>query len=144
MGNDQPHPAQHLAALPDEALVYLLPSRYCEVDSELMQLAWNQFGNTPEGWARVQAICDYVHGHIRFDYMRTLHDWCENLKANWDEAVALVGENTAKLWGMYMAGSEWGFEHDVVELHQVVGIKLASDGSRAGTPERRWWNDSVF
>lgn len=82
--------------------------------------------------------------NIRFDYMRTLHDWCENLKANWDEAVALVGENTAKLWGMYMAGSEWGFEHDVVELHQVVGIKLASDGSRAGTPERRWWNDSVF
>ena len=82
--------------------------------------------------------------NIRFDYMRTLRDWCENLKANWDEAVSLVGMNTAKLWGMYMAGSEWGFEHDVVELHQVVGIKLASDGSRAGTPERRWWNDSVF
>ena len=82
--------------------------------------------------------------NIRLDYMRTLHDWCENLKANWDEAVALVGENTAKLWGMYMAGSEWGFEHDVVELHQVVGIKLDEDGTRAGTPERRWWNDSVF
>lgn len=82
--------------------------------------------------------------NIRLDYMRTLHDWCENLKGNWDEAVAQVGENTAKLWGMYMAGSEWGFEHDVVELHQVVGIKLDEDGTRAGTPERRWWNDSVF
>lgn len=82
--------------------------------------------------------------NIRLDYMRTLRDWCENLKANWDQAVELVGENTAKLWGMYMAGSEWGFEHDVVELHQIVGIKLAHDGSRAGTPERRWWNDSVF
>ena len=82
--------------------------------------------------------------NIRFDYMRTLHDWCENLKANWDKAVELVGQNTAKLWGMYMAGSEWGFEHDVVELHQVVGIKLDENGSRAGTPERRWWNDSVF
>ena len=66
------------------------------------------------------------------------------LKTHWDQAVELVGENTAKLWGMYMAGSEWGFEHDVVELHQIVGIKLAHDGSRAGTPERRWWNDSVF
>ena len=43
-----------------------------------------------------------------------------------------------------MAGSEWGFEHDIVELHQVMGIKLDSEGSRAGTPERRWWNDSVF
>lgn len=82
--------------------------------------------------------------NIRLDYMRTLHDWCENLKDNWDEAVAQVGENTAKLWGMYMAGSEWGFEHDVVELHQVIGIKLDSAGTRAGTPERRWWNDSVF
>ncbi|MEH0147754.1 class I SAM-dependent methyltransferase [Corynebacterium sp. Q4381] len=82
--------------------------------------------------------------NIRLDYARTLRDWCLNLKDNWDEAVALAGENTAKLWGMYMAGSQWGFEHDVVELHQVLGIKLDSDGSRAGTPERRWWNDSVF
>ncbi|QYH19121.1 class I SAM-dependent methyltransferase [Corynebacterium aquatimens] len=82
--------------------------------------------------------------NIRLDYARTLRDWCLNLKDNWDEAVALAGENTAKLWGMYMAGSQWGFEHDVVELHQVLGIKLDSNGSRAGTPERRWWNDSVF
>ena len=82
--------------------------------------------------------------NLRFDYMRTLRDWCENLKEHWDEAVELVGLNTAKLWGMYMAGSEWGFEHDIVELHQVMGIKLDSEGSRAGTPERRWWNDSVF
>ena len=54
--------------LPPETLQFLLPSRYCEVDSELLQFAWNQFGQTPKGWARVQAICDYVHRHIRFDY----------------------------------------------------------------------------
>ena len=54
--------------LPLETLQYLLPSRYCEVDSELLQFAWNQFGNSPMGWARVQAICDFVHGHLRFDY----------------------------------------------------------------------------
>ena len=54
--------------LPLETLQFLLPSRYCEVDSELLQFAWNQFGNTPMGWARVQAICDFVHGHLRFDY----------------------------------------------------------------------------
>jgi transglutaminase-like putative cysteine protease len=54
--------------LPLETLQFLLPSRYCEVDSELLQFAWNQFGHTPMGWARVQAICDYVHGHLRFDY----------------------------------------------------------------------------
>lgn len=55
-------------ALPSDTLQFLLPSRYCEVDSELLQFAWNQFGNTPMGWGRVQAICDYVHRHIRFDY----------------------------------------------------------------------------
>jgi transglutaminase-like putative cysteine protease len=55
--------------LPTATLQFLLPSRYCEVDSELLQFAWNQFGQTPKGWARVQAICDFVHNHIRFDYM---------------------------------------------------------------------------
>ena len=56
--------------LPPETLQFLLPSRYCEVDSALLQFAWNQFGNTPKGWARVQVICDYVHHHIRFDYQQ--------------------------------------------------------------------------
>lgn len=79
--------------------------------------------------------------NLRFDYARTLRDWCLNLKDNWDEAVELVGEETAKLWGMYMAGSQWGFEKNIVELHQVLGVKLAADKSRAGVPERRWWND---
>ena len=54
--------------LPPATLQFLLPSRYCEVDSELLQFAWNQFGHTPLGWPRVQAICDFVHRHIRFDY----------------------------------------------------------------------------
>lgn len=54
--------------LPPATLQFLLPSRYCEVDSELLQFAWNQFGHVPLGWQRVQAICDFVHNHIRFDY----------------------------------------------------------------------------
>ena len=54
--------------LPVETLQFLLPSRYCEVDSELLDFAWSQFGSTPLGWARVQAICDFVHNHLRFDY----------------------------------------------------------------------------
>ena len=54
--------------LPPATLQFLLPSRYCEVDSELLQFAWNQFGQVPAGWARVQAICDYVHNHIHFNY----------------------------------------------------------------------------
>lgn len=53
--------------LPAETLVFLLGSRYCETDL-LSQTAWDLFGNTPEGWARVQAICDHVHNAISFDY----------------------------------------------------------------------------
>ena len=53
--------------LPDDTLVYLLGSRYCETD-KLMEQAWSLFGNTPLGWGRVQAICDYVHQRITFGY----------------------------------------------------------------------------
>ena len=55
--------------LPDEVLVYLLGSRYCETD-RLVDLAWKLFGQTPLGWPRVQAIVDFVHNHIKFDYMQ--------------------------------------------------------------------------
>ncbi|MEX0953898.1 MAG: transglutaminase family protein [Rhizobiaceae bacterium] len=55
--------------LPDGTLVYLMGSRYCETD-RLSQIAWDMFGNTPPGWARVQAVCDFVHNHIHFDYMQ--------------------------------------------------------------------------
>lgn len=54
-------------ALPEEALLFLLGSRYCETDL-LSEAAWQLFGATPTGWARVQAICDFVHRHIQFGY----------------------------------------------------------------------------
>ena len=53
--------------LPDEALVYLLGSRYCETD-KLAAQAWNLFGHIPGGWQRVQAIVDFVHSHLTFGY----------------------------------------------------------------------------
>jgi transglutaminase-like putative cysteine protease len=53
--------------LPESTLVFLLGSRYCETD-QLSEIAWQRFGNGPTGWARVQAICDFVHGHIEFGY----------------------------------------------------------------------------
>lgn len=74
-----PEAVQHdVGDLPDEVMVYLLGSRYCDTDL-LSQFAWQQFGETPTGWERVQAICDFVHEHIRFDYQkadstRTAHD----------------------------------------------------------------------
>ncbi len=58
------HPVQDL---PDDVLVFLLGSRYCETD-RMTQLAWSLFGNSPLGWGRVQAICNYVHQRIEFGY----------------------------------------------------------------------------
>jgi transglutaminase-like putative cysteine protease len=54
-------------ALPEETLLFLLGSRYCETDL-LSETAWKLFGQAPTGWRRVQAICDFVHGHIQFGY----------------------------------------------------------------------------
>jgi transglutaminase-like putative cysteine protease len=63
-----PSAPQHAVEdLPAETIVYLLGSRYCETD-RLSDIAWKLFEKSPPGWARVQAICDFVHHHIRFDY----------------------------------------------------------------------------
>jgi transglutaminase-like putative cysteine protease len=63
-----PGAEQHqLQALPEETLVFLLGSRYCETD-KLSEVAWKMFGSAPLGWARVQAVCDFVHSHIQFGY----------------------------------------------------------------------------
>lgn len=55
-------------ALPPPVLQFLLPSRYCDFDGELLEFAWQTFGAVAPGWALVRAISDYVHQHIRFDY----------------------------------------------------------------------------
>jgi transglutaminase-like putative cysteine protease len=65
-----PDAIQHpVADLPHDALIFLMASRYCEID-RLSEFAWATFGKTPEGWARAQAIVDFVHEHIAFDYMQ--------------------------------------------------------------------------
>ncbi len=56
-----------VAALPDDTLIYLMGSRYCETD-KLSQTAWDLFGALAPGWGRVQAICDFVHRQVTFGY----------------------------------------------------------------------------
>jgi len=65
-------------ALPDEVVVYLLASRYCETD-RLIETAWSLFGHTDPGWSRVQAIVDYVHDRIEFGYHHA-----RSTKTAWD------------------------------------------------------------
>lgn len=67
-GEDRKARETPVAELPDDTLMYLLPSRYCEADL-LSQVAWDLFGQTAPGWERVQSISEYVHQHIRFGFM---------------------------------------------------------------------------
>jgi transglutaminase-like putative cysteine protease len=67
---EQPAPwalQRPVPSLPEETLLFLLGSRYCETDL-LSETAWRLFSGTPLGWQRVQAICDFVHQHVAFSY----------------------------------------------------------------------------
>jgi transglutaminase-like putative cysteine protease len=74
-----------LDQLPDDVLLYLLGSRYCETD-RLSEFAWSQFGGAGQGWQLVQTIVAYVHHHIRFDYMTA-----RPTKTAWDAWHEQVG-----------------------------------------------------
>jgi transglutaminase-like putative cysteine protease len=62
-----------IAELPDDVMVYLLGSRYCDTD-KLSNLAWSMFGGITSGWERVQAIADYTHNRLQFGYQYARND----------------------------------------------------------------------
>ncbi len=74
---------------------------------------------------------------LREHYAMTLRDWCRNLDAHWDEAVAEVGEGTARVWALYMAGSRLAFEKGDLELHHLLGVR--SHNGVSGMPLRPDW-----
>src|SRR4029079_4709566 len=73
--------------------------------------------------------------NFRVHYAKTLAGWCQNLVDNWDECVADVGEGTARVWGLYMAGSRIGFERNEIQLHHVLATKTDEEGV-SGYPRR--------
>jgi cyclopropane-fatty-acyl-phospholipid synthase len=75
------------------------------------------------------------HENIRVHYAKTLAGWCRNLSEHWDECVAEVGEGTARVWGIYMAGSRLAFERNEIQLHHVLATKTTADGD-SGYPLR--------
>jgi cyclopropane-fatty-acyl-phospholipid synthase len=77
--------------------------------------------------------------NFRHHYAMTLRDWCANLVAHWDEAVAEVGLPTAKIWGLYMAASRVGFEQNKIQLHHVLAVKVDERGRDGDLPLRPWW-----
>jgi cyclopropane-fatty-acyl-phospholipid synthase len=76
--------------------------------------------------------------NLREHYAMTLRDWSQNLVDNWDECVSEVGIGTAKVWGIYMAGSRRSFERNEIQLHQVLAVKPDADGA-ASFPLRPDW-----
>jgi len=77
--------------------------------------------------------------NLRQHYAMTLRDWCANLVEHWDEAVAEVGLATAKVWGLYMAGSRLGFENNGIQLHQILMTRPDPRGVSGELPLRPWW-----
>lgn len=73
--------------------------------------------------------------NFRVHYAKTLAGWCQNLVDNWDACVAEVGEGTARVWGLYMAGSRLGFERNEIQLHHVLATKTDATGE-SGYPLR--------
>lgn len=73
--------------------------------------------------------------NIRVHYAKTLAAWCRNLEENWDACVAEVGEGTARVWGLYMAGSRLAFERNEIQLHHVLATKTDENGD-SGYPLR--------
>ncbi|MEZ5093033.1 class I SAM-dependent methyltransferase [Nocardioides sp.] len=76
--------------------------------------------------------------NFRRHYALTLAGWCQNLVDRWDECVAEVGEGTARVWGLYMAGSRVGFERNQIQLHHVLATKTDEQGDD-GFPLRPTW-----
>ena len=75
--------------------------------------------------------------NLREHYSRTLAAWSDNLDADWDEAVAEVGEPRARVWRLYLAGSRASFDGNWIQLHQVLGTR--SDGGQSAMPLRPDW-----
>ena len=75
---------------------------------------------------------------LREHYAMTLAGWSRNLEAHWDECLEEVSIGTARVWGMYMAGSRLAFERNEIQLHHVLGVKPAAQGD-ARFPLRPTW-----
>lgn len=75
------------------------------------------------------------HENLRQHYARTCAAWCENLSRHWEECVTEAGLPTARVWGLYLAGSRYNFERNAIQLHQVLATRTSAEGE-AGYPFR--------
>lgn len=98
-------------------------NRYVFPDGELVPVGTLAFAMQAQGF-EVRHVED-----LREHYARTCAEWAQRLDDNWDECVADAGLPIAKIWGLYLAGSSLGFTRNNIQLHQVLGQKVADDGT---------------
>ncbi|MBN4925406.1 class I SAM-dependent methyltransferase [Hoyosella rhizosphaerae] len=77
--------------------------------------------------------------NLREHYALTLRDWNANLARNWDACVAEADEGTARVWGLYIAGSRVSFERNKIQLHHILAVKPTLSGE-SHIPLRPWWS----
>jgi cyclopropane-fatty-acyl-phospholipid synthase len=78
--------------------------------------------------------------NLREHYALTLAGWNRNLAANWDECVEEVGEATARVWGLYIAGSRLSFETNEIQLHHVLAVRPEENGDAKWPLRPDWWS----
>ncbi|MFF0493919.1 class I SAM-dependent methyltransferase [Nocardia sp. NPDC004068] len=76
--------------------------------------------------------------NLRAHYAATLRDWCANLVDNWDAAVDEIGEEQARIWGLFMAGGRVRFDRNYLQLHQILAVNTPKSG-RHSLPLGQWW-----
>jgi cyclopropane-fatty-acyl-phospholipid synthase len=76
---------------------------------------------------------------LREHYARTLRAWVTNLESNWEDAVAEVGFERARVWHLYMAASANSFDDGGISLHQVLGVRPTPEGQSRMPPTRGGW-----
>ncbi|MEI8080629.1 MAG: class I SAM-dependent methyltransferase [Actinomycetes bacterium] len=116
----------------DEHKVYYRDSfinRYIFPDGEMTGPSKIMRNMTAQGWEV------FHEENLRQHYELTLNEWRKNLDAHWDEALVEVGERKARIWRLYMAAAQFGFERNMIQLHQFLGVNTTSKGA-SGMPLR--------
>lgn len=80
--------------------------------------------------------------NLREHYARTTGAWSVNLSEQWPACVAEAGLGTARVWGLYLAGSRMNFEKNRIQLHQVLAVRTAQDGD-SGFALRPTWEEEA-
>lgn len=102
--------------------------RYVFPDGELHEMGWVVSVMQEQGFEARHSE------NLREHYALTLRAWVDNLERDWDRAVSLVGQERARVWRFYLASSAVGFDLNLIQIHQVLGVK--SEEGRSGFPLR--------